>query len=132
MIGFTYFDTKPIVVKPTIAELVASLSSADKVLILNGFTKKILPRRLKYLTTVSEQVIKHLYRAIDAVEERSRELMCGETPPSTANQLLTQIQDEFSDDFTSGQVNAILTKMVQYSRFDGSGDWTFYRNNVIL
>ena len=54
------------------------------------------------------------------------------TPPTTAAQLLSQVQDDFSDDFTGAQVSAILTKMVNYSKHDGSGDWDFYKDNVIL
>lgn len=54
------------------------------------------------------------------------------TPPTTANALLTQVQNEFADDFTSQQVLAILTKMVEYSKHDGTGNWAFYSANVIL
>ena len=153
-IGFTYFDTIATHQEPTTAEIVASLTSQEKVAILNGFANKILPQRLKYQTTVPKNIIIHLYRKIDEIEERSRVLMRGEvlitpaiidsetgeittpavynTPPTTAAQLLSQVQDDFSDDFTSGQVTAILTKMVEYSKHDGSGDWTYYKTNVIL
>lgn len=54
------------------------------------------------------------------------------TPPSNAAGLLSAVQDEFADDFTPIQVEAILTKMVEYSKYDGTGNWTFYKNNVIL
>ena len=54
------------------------------------------------------------------------------TPPATASALLTQVQDDFVEDFTSGQVQAILTKMVEFSKSNGSGDWDYYKTNVIL
>jgi len=153
-IGFTYYDSIPVPQQPTTAEIVASLTNVQKVAILDGFVKKILPQRLKYQIDVPKIIIVHLYKKIDAIEERARELMRGEivitsmiidpktgevtkpavmnTPPTTVAQLLSQVQDDFSDDFTGGQVQAILTKMVAYSKHDGSGDWTFYKENVIL
>ena len=94
-----------------------------------------------------------MYRAVDEIEETACSYMRGEvlvtpavidpdtgevleeavynTPPTTANQLLTAIQDLFNEDFTSGQVSAILTKMVQYSKHNGTGDWAFYSTEVI-
>ena len=146
MLGFTYYNEIPVNVVPTTAGIVAGLSGAEKTAILDGFTAKIHPSKLKYTTTVSEGVIKHLYRKIDEIEERARELMRGEvivtpadgetpavynTPPSTSGALLTQVQDDFSDDFTSVQVSAILTRMVNYSKHDGSGTWSYYKTEVI-
>ena len=152
-IGFTYYDTIPVQPQPTTAEIVAALSGQEKIDVLNGFIKKIIPNRLKYSTTVPEGVIKHLYRKIDEIEERARALMRGEvlitpavidpntgevttsavynTPPETSGALLSQVQDDFDDDFTAGQVTDILTKMVEYSKHDGSGNWTFYKAEVI-
>ena len=151
--GFTYYNSKPAPVESTTAEIVASLTNDQKVAVLNGFAKKVLPKRLKYQTDVPEGVIVHLYRKIDDIEETARILMRGElvitpaeynefgeetspavynTPPSTSTQLKNQVKDAFADDFTEAQVIAILTKMVEYSKYDGSGDWTFYKDNVII
>jgi len=78
-IGFTYYDEVPTVPQPTIQELIASLSGAQKVAVLNGFVKKILPKQMAYDTPgISRQVVARLYRAIDGIEEYSRTLMRGE------------------------------------------------------
>ena len=76
-IGFTNYDSLPVEVVPTTAELVASLTTQEKVAILDGFSRKVPPRQLRYNIKTPFRVIFHLYRAIDAVEERSRVLMCG-------------------------------------------------------
>ena len=152
-LGFTYYNTRPVVSQPTIQELIDHLSGVQKGAILDGFVKKVLPKTLAYdVSGLSRQVVVRLYKAIDAIEEASRHLMRGEvvitpavvdpqtgettpavcnTPPKNAGALLSQVQDDFSDVFTSTQVTAILTKMVEYSRHDGSGDWGFYSTEVI-
>ena len=133
--------------------MVASLSGAQKVAILDGFVKKELPKTISYRTGISRLVVTHLYRAIDAIEERARELMRDvsvvipaeydeegveitpavyNVPPATVGELLVLVQDEFVENFTGGQVTAILTKMVEYSKHDGTGDWDFYASKVIL
>lgn len=152
-IGFTYFNIVTQVVKPTTVELLASLTGAQKTAILNGFVKKIIPKTLSYSTGINRSVIRHLYQAIDAIEERAKILMRGEviiTPaeydkdgneikpaeynesPSTSTALGNQIKDDFSGEFTGGQVTAILAKMVKFSKFAGDGNWEFYKNNIIL
>jgi len=160
-LGFTYYDEIPTPEVPTISELVAALTAQERGDILEGFTKKIIPERLtdyireRFNRTFKPKkaVVIRLYRAIDSIEERAREYMRGEvlitpavidpdtgevieeavynTPVETANELLTTIQDEFSEDFSSAQVQAILSKMVNYSKHDGTGDWTFYKTEVV-
>ena len=77
-LGFTYYNEIPQVVKPTTVELLASLTGAQKTAILNGFVKKIIPKTLSYSTGINKSVIRHLYQAIDTIEERAKILMRGE------------------------------------------------------
>lgn len=152
-IGFTYYDEIPIPTVPTTAEIVASLTTNQKVAILDGFAKKILPQRLKYETDVPKIVIVHLYRKIDEIEERARALMRGEVlitpveidpetggviteaeyndPPTTQTALKDAVASDFVEDFTATQIGAILSKMIAYSKHDGTGTWTFYKAEVI-
>jgi hypothetical protein len=152
--GFTSYNSKPVPPVPTTQEIVASLTSAQKVAVLNGFAQNVKPKTIKYESELKLQVVTHLYKKMDEIEELSRSLMRGEvvltaavvddetgevttpvvynTPPTTASALASQVASTFSVDFTSGQVGAILTKMYQYSSWDGKGTWTFYKNNVIL
>ena len=154
-LGFTYYNTRPVVSRLTIQELIDNLSGVQKGAILDGFVKKILPKTLAYdVSGLSREVVVRLYRAIDEIEEVSRHLMRGEviitpavidpvtgevtipavynTLPAKAGALLSAVQGVFSEDFNAIQVTAILTKMVEYSKYDGSGDWAFYKNNVTL
>lgn len=154
-IGFTYYDTVPSVPQPTLQELIEALSGAQKIAILNGFTKKTLAKQLAYTTPgLDRAVIQRLYQSMDSMEELSRSLMRGEvlvtpavidpqtgevttpavynTPPASSGALLSAVQDAYVDIFTGAQVNAILTRMVEYSKWDGTGDWTFYSTQVKL
>jgi hypothetical protein len=143
MIGFSSYDEVP-ATGPTTQEILASLTAAQKLAVLDGFALKTPVTQLKHETGVHSFAIRHLYRKIDEIEERSRALMRGEvivtpgdppvynTPPATQTALRNAIAADFSDDFTETQVTAVLTKMVLYSKHDGTGTWTFYKNNVIL
>lgn len=146
-LGFTYYDSVPVPVVPTIQEIIAGLSGAQKTAILNGFVQKILPKQLAYnVPGLSRSVIRTLYKAVDSIEETSRLLMRGEviitpgdeenppvynTPPASAAALLSAVQDEFSDVFTGPQVNAILSAMIAWSKHDGTGNWTYYSTEVV-
>jgi hypothetical protein len=153
MAGFTYYDEKPNT-KPTTAEILASLTGEQKLAVLDGFALNVPIFRLKYTAKIHPVAIAHLYRKISAVQNAARMTMRGEimiapaeldpqtgeeispavynTPPNSSGALLADIQDAFSADFSPAQVTAILTKMVEYSKHDGSGDWAFYSTNVIL
>ena len=151
--GFTTYNSKPVPPTPTTQEMVAALSGGEKVAILNGFANKVIPKTVFYKTGIKLSVINHLYKKMDEIEETSRHLMRGEvvitpevvdpetlevttpavynTPPTSAAELLLEVQNAFSEDFTRGQVTAIITKMVEYSHWNHSGNWTFYKAEVI-
>ena len=52
-------------------------------------------------------------------------------PPTTSAGLLSDIEDDFSSDFTPTQVESILTRMVQYSKNNGTGTWPYYKTEVV-
>lgn len=151
--GFTSYNSRPVIPQPTTQEIVASLTSVQKGAILNGFALNVRPKVLKYKEGIPFSVVVHLYKKLDEIEEASRHLMRGEViitpavidpetgevitpavyniPPVNAAALLSAVQDVFSADFTAIQVTAILTKMVEYSKWNGLGDWAFYSTEVI-
>ena len=142
MIGFSYYDEPPSTT-PTTQEILAALTAGQKTGILNGFALKTPVTQLKHEIGVHSFAIRHLYRKIDEIEERARALMRGEvivtpgdpptynTPPGTSTALRDAIAGDFSEDFTVTQVNAVLTKMVQMSKFDGTGTWIYYEAEVV-
>lgn len=131
MIGFSYYDEPASNSGPSTQEMLAALSGAQKLAILDGFANKVPIRRLMFQQLIDPSVIRHLYGKIDAIEEASRILMNGDTPPATSSALLAAVQDDFSDDFTGGQVSAILSKMIECSKHDGTGDWNYYKAAVV-
>ena len=150
--AFTYYDTVPVETPPTLQEIIASLTGDQKTGILNAFIRGVRPQVASARLLITYSAVERLYRAIDEIEELSRKLMRGEvlitpgeyddegneitppvynTPPVSAAALLSAVQDEFSDVFTAPQVQAVMTKMVEYSKHDGTGDWAFYSTEVI-
>lgn len=125
MIGFTYFDDTS-VPQPTTAELVAALDPAQRLAVLNGFAAKTPPIELKHQEGIATSIIRHLYAAIDAIEEFSRTTCRSDTPPSTVTGLRALVAAGFSDEFTVTQANAITNKMLAMSKSDGTGDFSYY------
>ena len=151
--AFTFYDSISVPSLPTTQEIIASLSGAQKSGILNGFARGIKAVTLSRHIGVAENAVSHLYARMDEIEETARKLMRGEVlitpaeidpetgeiitpavyndPVTNAATLLVEVRDAFADVFTSAQVEAVLTKMVEYSKHDGSGDWAFYSTEVV-
>jgi len=151
MIGFEHFD-EVVSTAPTTQEILASLSGAQKLAILNGFAEEVPVRRLMFQILVDKGAIGHLYNKLKEIRNLSKALMRGEvlitpavigddgevleaevynTPPETSSALLAAVADDFSDDFTEGQVTAVLGKMLEYSRSTKDGNWAYYSQGVI-
>ena len=153
MAGFPYYNEIPVVAPPTLGDLIDSLTGQQKGQILNGYTVGIAEVTLARRILVSESTVFALYEAIKGMVNRSNALMRGEvelvpavkdpetgeittpavmnTPPISAAALLAEVQDDYSDYFSGAEVTAILTRMVEYSKYNGTGDWVFYSSNVI-
>lgn len=156
-LGFTNYDTVEPTPGPTTAELVAALSASQRTAILNGFAAKTLPIRLRKTIFIDPAVITYLYKRIDAIEEYCRTLVRGElvdTPavidedpesptfgeviepatyvpaPTTVTALRSAVSAEFSEEFTASQSDAIVNKMIAFSKADGTGTAAYYLSKV--
>ena len=149
-LGFDYFDV-PSCTAPTTKEILAGMTAEQKVDVLTAFKTRVSVPVAARQVLVSKAAIKHLYGKIKEIELMARAYMRGEividpgnptaeppvpptynTPPSTSAALINLIKNLFVEDFTSGQVTAILTAMVKYSKRDGTGDWNYYKNSVVV
>jgi hypothetical protein len=153
MAGFPYYNEIPVETPPTLGELVDALTGQEKGAILDGFTVGTAEVTVARRILVPESTVLALYEAIKQMTKRSTELMRGEvelvpavvdpetgeiitppvynTPPASAAELLAEMQDTYSEWFSEGEVTAILIRMVEYSKHDGTGDWAFYSTEVI-
>lgn len=151
-LGFTRFDEAPAPVKPTVQEMIASLSASNRTAILNGFVKEKPPGDLAHDIFVNKAVIVTLYRGMIQMRNFSRKRMRGEilitgpvygdngeittpavynTPPATSVDLIAEIKADLNDEYNTAQVTAILTRMVKESKHDGSGTWIFYKAEIV-
>ena len=151
--GFTHYDEVEVPAQPTIQEMIASLSGQQRAGILKGFRKNVEYALIGDRLQVKESVVKALCDQMDEVEERARAYMLQQvviTPevldpitgevvtPAVYNDaitgaadLLSRITDDFSEDLTGNQVQTILSAMVEDSKHDGTGDWNFYKTEVV-
>lgn len=151
--AFTYYDTKTPTPSLTLPEIVAGMSSGEKTGVLMGFVKDINPITVAKRLQLDKKAVVRLHVALEEIKIHARILMRGELvltpeikvpetgeitqeavfnkPPSTANVLKGEMSEKFSEWFTVVQIGAILNTMYNYSKKNGSGDWTFYKNNVI-
>jgi len=159
-IGIDYYDSPSGGGGLTLSEILASMSSAQKLAVLDGYASRPVttPRKLKHRNKVPERVTGFLYAKIEAVETTCKRVMTGNyviteavldesgevvTPatyeeiPSGVTVLRTFTKSKNSstatsnpDDFNDGQIDAIVNKLVTHSKKDGSGNWAFYAANV--
>lgn len=128
-IGFQYFDTVANV-QPTTQELLAQLSATQRTGILTGFSQRYSPMKIKKI--YDDQGTKHIpkiiviyfYEFFNDIQNSADSLMSSGT--YTQLQLRDAVYDIYQDDFTQSQITAILNQRVQYSKSDGSGDWSYY------
>jgi hypothetical protein len=149
-LGFTAYD-KPNVETQTTQEMLATMTAQDRGAVLNGFTAKKDPTKLKHELGVDKKVIIHLYKMIDAVEEFCRSLLRGEiieqeavydengelvsdtvykAAPNSVAGLEDAVAAEFGEEFTKDQSDAIVDKMIKYSKSDGTGTPPYYLAEV--
>jgi hypothetical protein len=153
MAGFPYYNEIPVVASPTLGDLIDSLTGQQKGQILSGYTIGTKEVTLARRILVPESTVFALYEVIKQMVNRSNALMRGEvelvpavidpetgeittpavmnTPPDGAVALLAEVQDDYSEWFSGAEVTAILTRMVEYSIHDGTGNWVFYSTEVI-
>lgn len=151
MIGFYRFYEKPIPVELTVKEKIALLSSVQKTSLLDAFINETPPEHLDYKLMIPIELIRYLFDKIDNIQILSKSYMRGEviitpavldefgvetTPavmniPPTNQTALAVIITPLFDDFTAGQITAILNVMIKWTRYDGSGTWAFYASEIV-
>ena len=125
-VGFKYYNEKPVIVKPTIPEIIASLSHNKKVHIISMFVKGVKPNKLKHIENLELGVILHFYKLLNFIERRCIKLMESKTPPKNITELKDGIKKGFSDDFSTSEVSFIVNEIIKYSKYGGDGNWKFY------
>jgi len=143
-------------VQLTTKEILALLSSNQKVGFLNAYTQgwaDNYPKVKALLRIRPTAIARHLKLKLDEIQVLSRKYMRGEivvepevldpetgeiitpavynTAPTVSTELLNLVKGSFVDEFTSEQISAILTKMIQYSKSTGDGTWTYYKTEIV-
>jgi len=156
-LGFYCFTSPATPTVLTVKQRIALLSGQQKSSLLDGFINKIPPEHLDHKLLIPLDLIKYVFDKVDEMQTLSKQYMRGEviitpavthfdpithelvidtpavmnTPPTTQSELYNIIQPLF-DDFTTGQVTAIMNAMVKWSKYDGTGTFAFYAAQIIL
>ena len=156
--AFKHYDVVSVILKPTTREKIDALSNNDRNRLVAMFRKSnIGPEAAASRLLIDEDVVKHLFGKLHAIENRCGQYTRGEvvieeevrdtdpqsptfgeiitpavynTSPNNSNHLRQFIADEFEDDFNTGHLNSVISAMINDSKHDGSGNWTFYKANV--
>lgn len=157
-LGFYCFTSPTPVVEPTIKEKIALLTADQKTAILNGFINMVPAPHLDHQLCIPIDIVEAIYQGISDIQDKAKAYMRGEviitpavthidpvtglvvidtpavmnTPPTTQAALGTLLQPSFVDIFTAGQVTGIITAMVKWSKYDGTGIFSFYQSKIIL
>lgn len=161
MIGADYYDTPAAIVQPTLTELLATLSNDQKLAVLTAFCSHPVNyerciRLLRHDHGVRMGTASYLWGKLEAVENGCKRVMTGNweiSPaeldgdgneinpavyadiPANITALRTFIKTYFTggvDDFSASHIDIIVGEIVKASRYDGTGDFAFYAENVTL
>ena len=124
---FTSWD-EPSDPLPTTQELLATLSSGQRSAILLGFAEGKAISEVKYLANVQTAVVSYFYAYLRQINTCTDELMIENN--YNASQLIAAVYAEFSADFTQAQIQAVLTKKVEWSDGVGNADWDYYKDKI--
>ena len=154
-LGFRCFTAPTPPETLTLKQQVRALTTEQKDALLTGFEQLILAGQLDHKLLIPKDVIQDVYDGIDAMQERSKLYMRGEvvitpavydtgfthtlitpavmnTPPTSMPGLRSVIIPEFSVDFTNAFISLVLDEMVKWSKYDGTGTFNFYENQIVL
>jgi hypothetical protein len=152
-LGFRCFTSPKAPVVLTLRQQVVNLTDEQRQNLLTGFVNRIPAAHLDHKLGLSKELIDYVYEGIDAIEEASRLLMRGEyittpavldvegnviTPavyaavPTTAVQLRQAVAPLFSADYPVLFCSNAVNEMIAWCKYDGTGTFAFYKNNIIL
>lgn len=157
-LGFYCFTQPTPVVELTTKQKIALLTVPQKTAILDAYINKIPAAHLDHKMGIARELLEDIYETLSTLQDTAKAYMRGEvvitpevshidpvtglkvvdtpavynTPPTTQSALGSVLQPLFIDTFTNAQVTAIVSAMVAYSKYDGTGTFTFYKNNIIL
>lgn len=138
--GIDYYDKRPVETEPVLSEILAAMTNEQKIGILDAYAHRPRPLttlKVAHTMGIDPAVTSFLYSKIEMIEQGMKQVMTGEDPPKTAVQLRNYLQNNYGsenngdpDSFNNAQVEAIAIKVIEMSKYDGTGTFTFYKNNV--
>lgn len=131
-LGFYCFTSPEVPVPPTLRQQVVALTDEQRQALLTGFEQRIPAAHLDHKLGLAKELIQYVYDGIDTIQEKCKEVMRGETPPATAVALKDLVRPEFLADFPIAFINTTISEMILWCKYDGSGTFSFYKNNIIL
>jgi len=139
--GFTTYIKPVPVVQPTLLERIALLSAQQKTAILEAYEADKKPNDLKHEIVVKKDLIIAINKEIDTIRSLTKSIVREEivlvegtydelgeelTPPEyneapeSIDDLKAEVALNFTDVFTSGQVGAVIDKMIAWSEIDSN------------
>jgi len=152
MIGFYCFTQPPVVEEPTMKQKVAALTEEQRAGILKYFANQRIPQHAARELKLNRKLVEFLYEQIDAVQTACRSYMRGEiiitsavldeegnittpavmnTPAASGAELREALRSQFTDYITATMFGNIVTAIFNYSKYDGSGSFAFYAQEIV-
>lgn len=152
MSGFYHFDSEPIVEQPTIYKRVVDLTEEQRAGVYKGYACTAHISHIRQIFGVPEDITQYIYDEIETIQTNSRLYLRGEyliTPevtdengvttaavyaiaPTALSELKEIISAGLVDILPAQDVSIIIDMMISQSKYDGTGDWKFYSENIKL
>ena len=92
---------------------------------------------------IRTDVVKFFYNKISEIQDYATKLMKGQIEagivdeemtyvdvPTTKEDFTAIVATAFESDFSITQTTAVINKMIEYSKSDGTGDWAWYSSKI--
>ena len=104
------------------------LTVAQKKIIIDGFAENLSERNIKRKDGIKLSLIVSMFSIIESIENYASRCMSGLDEESSKITsfvvLLKKVSEQYPEQ--TSIIKYLLTKMVKYTKVDGSGDWELY------
>lgn len=139
----------------TLKQQVRALTDDQRLALLKGFKESVPPGQLDHKLGLAKEIIQDVYDIVSTIQETGRTYMREEivvtpavmsetfpptvitpavmnTQPATVGDLKDILKPMFQVDVPLSFTALVIDEMINWSKYDGTGSWNFYKTNIVL
>ena len=139
----------------TTKQQVRALTDDQRLALLKGFKESVPPGQLDHKLGLAKEIIQDVYNIVSNIQETARSYMRQEiivtpavmsgtfpptvitpavmnTQPYSTGDLKDILKPMFQVDVPISFTSLVVDEMITWTKYDGTGNWNFYKTNIVL